>query len=47
MLIYLHRDYPAFYTKLYALLEPSVFHVKYTQRFFYLMDTFLRSTYVL
>lgn len=46
-LIYLCRDYPDFYTKLYALLEPSVFHVKYMPRFFYLMDTFLSSTYVL
>lgn len=47
VLIHLCRDYPDFYTKLYALLEPSVFYVKYMPRFFYLMDTFLSSTYVL
>ena len=41
-----HRDYPDFYQKLYTLLEPSVFHVKYMPRFFSLMDTFLSSTSV-
>ncbi len=38
------RDYPDFYNKLYALLEPSVFHVKYRARFFFLTDLFLTST---
>jgi len=38
------RDYPDFYQKLYALLEPTVFHVKYRARFFYLLDLFLTST---
>ena len=38
------RDYPHFFEKLYALLQPSVFYVKYMQRFFALLDTFLRST---
>lgn len=41
-----HLDYPDFYVKLYQLLEPSVFHVKYMQRFFHLLDTFLQSTHL-
>ncbi|XP_064400070.1 nucleolar complex protein 4 homolog B-like isoform X2 [Halichondria panicea] len=41
-----HLDYPDFYNKLYQLLEPSVFHVKYMQRFFHLLDTFLQSTHL-
>lgn len=39
-------DYPLFYGKLYALFEPSIFHVKYRSRFFRLADKFLRSTYI-
>jgi U3 small nucleolar RNA-associated protein 19 len=39
-------DYPDFYTKLYALLEPSVMHVKYRARFFRLVDLFLSSTHL-
>eukprot|EP00455_Lapot_gusevi_P042590 TRINITY_DN5067_c0_g1_i6.p1 TRINITY_DN5067_c0_g1~~TRINITY_DN5067_c0_g1_i6.p1 ORF type:complete len:688 (+),score=207.95 TRINITY_DN5067_c0_g1_i6:112-2175(+) len=39
-------DYPNFYNKLYALLQPHVFHAKYRQRFFKLLDTFLSSTYI-
>ena len=42
-----YRDYPDFYTKLYALLDSSVLHVKYMPRFFDLLDTFLSSTYVI
>lgn len=38
--------YPDFYTKLYALFESSVFHVKYKARFFYLSDLFLSSTHL-
>jgi len=30
--------------KLYAMLDPSIFHVKYKARFFYLCDLFLSST---
>ena len=37
-------EYPDFYTKLYALLEPSVLFVKYRARFFYLLDLFMTST---
>lgn len=37
------RDYPDFYKKLYSLLEPSVFHVKYRARFFHLANLFLSS----
>ncbi|XP_045119278.1 nucleolar complex protein 4 homolog [Portunus trituberculatus] len=39
-------DYPEFYRKLYALLEPTVFHVKYRARFFMLCDLFLSSTHL-
>lgn len=39
-------DYPDFYQKLYALLEPAIFHVKYRARFFYLLDLFLTSTHL-
>nr|CAG4638409.1 EOG090X04ZD [Cyclestheria hislopi] len=39
-------EYPDFYTKLYALLEPSVLFVKYRARFFYLCDLFMTSTHV-
>nr|CAG4634749.1 EOG090X04ZD [Alona affinis] len=39
-------EYPDFYTKLYALLEPSVLFVKYRARFFYLLDLFMTSTHV-
>ncbi|CAH1233676.1 NOC4L [Branchiostoma lanceolatum] len=46
-LIYKHNlDYPDFFKKLYALFEPSVFHVKYTARFFHLADIFLTSTHI-
>lgn len=38
-------EYPDFYTKLYALLEPGVLFVKYRARFFYLLDLFMTSTY--
>ena len=38
------REYPDFYRKLYGLLDPSVFHVKYRARFFHLADLFLSSS---
>lgn len=41
-----HLDYPTFYPKLYQLLEPSIFHVKYLPRFLRLLDTFLSSTHL-
>uniref|UniRef100_A0A023G870 Putative nucleolar protein n=1 Tax=Amblyomma triste TaxID=251400 RepID=A0A023G870_AMBTT len=41
-----HLDYPNFYEKLYALLEPSVFYEKYRARFFFLTDVFLSSTHL-
>ena len=47
ILIHQHNlDYPQFYRKLYALFEPSVFHVKYRSRFFHLTDLFLSSTHL-
>lgn len=38
------REYPDFYQKLYGLLDPSIFHVKYRARFFHLVDLFLSSS---
>ncbi|XP_015253994.1 PREDICTED: nucleolar complex protein 4 homolog [Cyprinodon variegatus] len=47
VLIHQHNlDYPDFYKKLYNLLEPSVFHVKYTARFFHLANLFLSSSHL-
>ncbi|KAL0965403.1 hypothetical protein UPYG_G00280810 [Umbra pygmaea] len=47
VLIHQHNlDYPDFYKKLYNLLEPSVFHVKYRARFFHLANLFLSSTHL-
>jgi U3 small nucleolar RNA-associated protein 19 len=37
-------EYPDFYAKLYALLEPGVLFVKHRPRFFYLLDLFMTST---
>ncbi|CAJ0946832.1 unnamed protein product [Ranitomeya imitator] len=46
-LIHEHNlEYPDFYKKLYSLLDPSVFHVKYRARFFNLADLFLSSTHL-
>lgn len=42
-----NRDYPDFYTRLYALCDRSVLHVKYRSRFFRLAETFLASSFVL
>lgn len=39
-------DYPAFYTRLYALLDASVMHTKYRSRFMRMLDTFLSSTHL-
>ncbi|XP_004595489.2 nucleolar complex protein 4 homolog [Ochotona princeps] len=39
-------EYPDFYRKLYSLLEPSIFHVKYRARFFHLVDLFLSSSHL-
>ncbi|KAL3857411.1 hypothetical protein ACJMK2_012086 [Sinanodonta woodiana] len=39
-------EYPDFFKKLYSLLEPSIFHVKYRARFFFLTDLFLTSTHL-
>ncbi|GAA6097477.1 nucleolar complex protein 4 homolog [Tachysurus ichikawai] len=47
VLIHEHNlDYPDFYKKLYNLLEPSVFHVKYRARFFHLTNIFLSSSHL-
>eukprot|EP00742_Colponemidia_sp_Colp-10_P005483 GILJ01005858.1.p1 GENE.GILJ01005858.1~~GILJ01005858.1.p1 ORF type:complete len:450 (+),score=89.00 GILJ01005858.1:551-1900(+) len=39
-----HLDYPDFYKKLYALLDESIFTVKYRARFLKLLDLSLKST---
>ena len=39
-------DYPNFYTKLYALLNADLFHVRYRSRFFRLLERFLESTHL-
>ncbi|XP_003792929.1 nucleolar complex protein 4 homolog [Otolemur garnettii] len=47
VLIHKHNlEYPDFYRKLYGLLEPSIFHVKYRARFFHLADLFLSSSHL-
>ncbi|KAK7131347.1 hypothetical protein R3I94_016474 [Phoxinus phoxinus] len=47
VLIHEHNlDYPDFYRKLYNLLDPSIFHVKYRARFFHLANIFLSSTHL-
>lgn len=45
ILIHKHNlEYPDFYQRLYGLLDPSIFHVKYRARFFHLADLFLSSS---
>lgn len=39
-------DYPAFYTKLYSLLDADILHSKYRSRFFRLLDVFLASSHL-
>ncbi|KAF3769201.1 CBF-domain-containing protein [Cryphonectria parasitica EP155] len=39
-------DYPAFYTKLYSLLDADILHSRYRSRFFRLLDTFLASSHL-
>lgn len=39
-------EYPEFYNKLYALLEPSIFVAKYRARFFELLDVCLKSPHL-
>uniref|UniRef100_A0A4W4G1Y2 CCAAT-binding factor domain-containing protein n=1 Tax=Electrophorus electricus TaxID=8005 RepID=A0A4W4G1Y2_ELEEL len=47
VLIHEHNlDYPEFYKKLYNLLDPSVFHMKYRARFFHLANIFLSSSHL-
>lgn len=47
ILIHEHNlEYPDFYRKLYGLLDPSIFHVKYRARFFHLADLFLSSSHL-
>uniref|UniRef100_A0A8D2B3G4 Nucleolar complex associated 4 homolog n=1 Tax=Sciurus vulgaris TaxID=55149 RepID=A0A8D2B3G4_SCIVU len=47
ILIHKHNlEHPDFYRKLYGLLDPSIFHVKYRARFFHLADLFLSSSHL-
>ncbi|KAM7004390.1 nucleolar complex protein 4 homolog [Passerculus sandwichensis] len=47
ILIHQHNlEYPDFYKKLYSLLDPSIYHVKYRARFFHLTDLFLSSSHL-
>ncbi|KAM9794192.1 nucleolar complex protein 4 homolog [Syngnathus typhle] len=47
ILVHKHNlEYPDFYKKLYNLLEPSIFHVKYQARFFHLANLFLSSSHL-
>lgn len=39
-------DYPAFYHKLYSLLDADILHSKYRSRFFRLLDIFLASSHL-
>ncbi|RXG71843.1 Nucleolar complex protein 4-like protein A [Armadillidium vulgare] len=39
-------DYPDFYGKVYALLQPSIFQAKYKNRFFKLINKFFMSPYL-
>ncbi|BFI23924.1 U3 small nucleolar RNA-associated protein 19 [Marchantia polymorpha subsp. ruderalis] len=39
-------EYPDFYNKLYALLEPSIFVAKHRSRFFELLDSCLKSSHL-
>ena len=39
-------DYPAFYSKLYSLLDDGLLNSKHRSRFFRLLDTFLSSTHL-
>lgn len=46
-LIHKHNlDYPAFYPRLYSLLNDSLLHSKHRSRFFRLLNTFLASTHL-
>lgn len=40
------RDYPSFYTRLYAFLDRDVLHLKHRARFFRMTELFLSSTFV-
>ena len=39
-------DYPAFYNKLYSLLDDTLLHSKHRSRFFRLLNTFMGSTHL-
>jgi len=41
-----NRDYPSFYTRLYAFLDQDLLHLKYRSRFFRLTELFLSSTHL-
>lgn len=47
LLLTMISDYPDFYAKLYALLQPSILLARHRARFFSLAHLFLTSTCVL
>nr|XP_056715508.1 nucleolar complex protein 4 homolog [Euleptes europaea] len=46
LILHHNLEYPDFYKKLYSLLDPSIFYVKYRARFFRLLDLFLSSSHL-
>ncbi|XP_077164485.1 nucleolar complex protein 4 homolog [Paroedura picta] len=46
LILHHNLEYPDFYKKLYSLLDPSIFYVKYRARFFHLLDLFLSSSHL-
>lgn len=46
LIVHHNLDYPAFYTRLYGLLDASVMHTRYRSRFMRMLDTFLASTHL-
>ncbi|XP_061458935.1 nucleolar complex protein 4 homolog isoform X2 [Rhineura floridana] len=46
LILHHNLEYPDFYKKLYSLLDPSIFHVRYRARFFRSLDLFLSSSHL-
>lgn len=46
LIVHHNLDYPAFYTRLYALLDASVMHTRYRSRFMRMLNVFLSSTHL-
>ncbi|XP_060641650.2 nucleolar complex protein 4 homolog [Anolis sagrei] len=46
LILHHNLEYPDFYKKLYSLLNPYIFYMKYRTRFFRLLDLFLSSSHL-